>query len=112
MSYVMNVMFSCGVLEEADADIEAPLEGPPRNQGLRKITDAPAYDAWGGTKVPEVDVWAAAFNYIAPQLVLDRISSIQWKEPENVQVFIQDQDADRFDIYEFRGGVLELVNPS
>ena len=122
MSRVTNVIVSHGFDErEAVEHLRRPIETDSRGQRLRCIsgpepgereydgTDWRMADGWGGTKVPEVDVWAAAFNYVADYRIIDHVAACPWKEPEYVQVFIQGQEEDRFTVYEFRDGALVAV---
>lgn len=113
MSVVTNVMLSHSILEppEVREAITAPAlrPGASFDQKLANISDDEAGDNWGGSKWPEVDVWAAAFNHIDVAAFREQIAAIPWKEPELVQLFIQNQWADKFDVWEFRSGQLICV---
>jgi len=112
MSLVTNILVTHGILERAfeqpGLGVVAKATGRP-DSPLTNIADGDAANFWGGSKFPEVDVWAGAINYMDLQATLDHLASIPWKEPENVQVFIQGQDEDRFSVYEFRDGQLTKV---
>jgi hypothetical protein len=58
-----------------------------RGQQLRNIADVRPYpepapsDFWGGTKVPEADVWAAALNYFPGDQVVEVAKECRWLRP-------------------------------
>jgi hypothetical protein len=67
-----------------------------RNLGV--ITEADTEKA-GGTKGFEAVLFWGGFNYLPLEEFLGFIGSLPWLEPENVQVFVKPQHADRFELY-------------
>ena len=52
----------------------------------------------GGHKHLETPVYVAAFNDFRLEEFSAMLRKLPWKEPEHVQVFVQDQDADTFTV--------------
>jgi hypothetical protein len=49
----------------------------------------------------EVRIWGAAFNFLDIDAFLLCVKEQAWREPENVQVMIKDQEDERFTLYSF-----------
>lgn len=54
----------------------------------------------GGTMHLETPMYAAAFNYFDLSGFLDMLRSVGWKYPSCVQLFVQEQDDERFRLIE------------
>lgn len=54
-------------------------------------------DYAGGTKSLEAIVLVGAFNYLTTDEMIKHIRSLPWRKPDNVRIFVQEQDADRFE---------------
>jgi len=109
MSLVTNIVFSFSIGEhsrEIDGeyyyflmdDINKWLS--ERNYGKFGV-DADKIS--GGTKCLETPLFVAAFNYFDIEDFLEFLSSLQWKEPENVQVFVKGQEENIFTLFRIRG---------
>jgi hypothetical protein len=61
------------------------------------------YDAYGGSKAMETQVFAAAFNYFPHEDFLSAVASIPWAYPEHVQLIAMGQEDDRWHIYHLPG---------
>ena len=101
VSVVTNVMLHVGIVEERGLEeINQEFE---EGTGLRCITNWEHND-WGGTKVPECTVYAGAMNYLDVQGFMERIAAMPWTCPEEVQLFIAQQDDSRFAVYLLESG--------
>lgn len=53
----------------------------------------PRNDKTGGTKYPEMSVYAAGWNYFPdPQGLIDAFKAIAWQSPESVFLIVQPQE--------------------
>lgn len=101
MSRVNNVMVSFGTLE-SEAKRMAEVNAAPslHEQYFRENTSYEASESgWGGHKFPEKAVWAAAFNYVELDAVLEAVRAAQWDDPEEVQILWCGQDDDMWTIH-------------
>ncbi len=102
MSHVTSIMLSFSNAEN-DGDIEfhpAPLIAVQtwlvRNRHLQ-LSQLNLY--FGGEKAPEVNVWAGAFNYLDIEGFIQLVKDQAWIDPMNVQVFVCDQEDERWTLY-------------
>jgi hypothetical protein len=105
MSVVSNVMLGFSISEDEDARI-AELHQGMRDRGHKQEFHCnwDSDEAWGGFKACEKPVWAAAFNYVNTQIVLDAVRHVRWEEPEAVQLLVCEQESDVFEIYTITNG--------
>lgn len=61
---------------------------------VRPYPESSPSDHWGGSKVPEAAVWAAALNHIDGAAVVAEARKCDWRHP--ALVVYQDQDDDRW----------------
>jgi len=106
MSLVTNVVLSFSIGEEQKNEDTFILVGAINDwlvsqHGQRFGVDADRVA--GGSKHLETPLYIAAFNYLFIEDFLRFVFSLPWEEPENVQVFIQGQDEDRFTVYDKEG---------
>lgn len=47
-------------------------------------------DNWAGSKVPECEVWAGAFNYCDVGEIIEWLVTLPWSHPVSVAVLRQD----------------------
>jgi len=106
MSNVTNVILSFSIIEE-----EYELQDFQHYKIMDKINQW-LYDSKygqfskelteyaGGNKVTETPIYIAAFNHFNIDAFVEFIKTLNWEEPEDVQIFIQTQDEDRFLIIE------------
>ena|SRR3989304_6316184 len=106
MSVVSNVIFSFSISEdsyEKEDDILYPnmekinnwLE--ENNYGIFSV-DVDVVS--GGRKDLETPLFVAAFNYFSIDNFCNFIRSLKWEYPDFVQVFIQEQEDDKFRLIE------------
>ena len=53
---------------------------------------------YGGTKNLEVNIFIGAYNHLNLNDLIQHMSTIDWEEPEDVQVIVKEQNDDRFRI--------------
>ena len=51
---------------------------------------------YGGSKYLEASVYAGAFNQLPLDSLIEHLRSIEWEEPQCVQLLVQEQDDERF----------------
>jgi hypothetical protein len=106
MSYVTNVLLSFSVMEdsyETDGEDIYSIMTLVNTWLMER-----GYGAFGqhvdhvsgGHKHLETPLFAAGFNMFDLGDFLDMLRTLPWKEPSNVQVFVQEQDEDKFRIIE------------
>jgi hypothetical protein len=92
MSYVTNVMLQIGILEGTTLDqINAAISDVTNGQELTDITSGAAGQAWGGSKVPEVHLLAAAFNHLPIPEFGAALATLGWTHPDELRLMICDQ---------------------
>jgi hypothetical protein len=115
MSVVTNVMVSFCILEFEKPDFLQHLRGWFRDKGdLTSITHGhsdPTPYWWGGTKHPECQLWAGAYNHLALGEMLRHFEAIDWAWPEFVQIFVKEEEEATFCVFMFREGRLTQVLP-
>lgn len=97
MSNVTNVILHISILEEWDEN--APiLPVVELNKCLEELhTSFNQVDQYaGGGKVFESTVFLAAFNHTSTETIVQLVQSQSWKYPEDVQLFVMEQEDDRF----------------
>jgi hypothetical protein len=114
VSRVANLMVAFG--PEDYRNVEAFSEwlrthgGPGKGCGyLAEITGGDS--RWGGWKSPECDVWAGALNHADLDAVLQQVRRIAWERPNELQVFLKDQEQGFFRIWMVRDGALRQFAP-
>jgi hypothetical protein len=91
---------------------EAPLRDRSRRGCGFLVRTTDQDSQWGGWKYPECDVWAGALNHADLEALLDRVRVLNWKHPNEVQLFIMDQEQDFFRLWMFRDGELRQYAPT
>lgn len=119
MSWVTNVIIHYSVGEEWDEETddedEATLDYTGvspcltsinnwlRERGWVALLDLGDFSGRGQSALErhafECELWGAALNHLDIEAFLNCVRSQPWREPENVQVFIQDQMEERFTLY-------------
>ena len=97
MSPVMNVILTHGCGEFTQS-VMCDVNNAISDRYETAFTRVPASDSEfvGGDKNMECDVYLAAFNYMPLEHLLAAVRGARWNSPEHVQVFVQDEDEDRF----------------
>lgn len=101
MSYVCNTILSVSILEPdgwLDRVNEA-IEDAASGQRLVLMDGDGREDWYGGRKYWEATTAAAAFNYFDPDELIERLSDLPWKHPDEVQVIAMRQNDDTFQIW-------------
>lgn len=104
MSVVTNIILSFSIMENEISDIEDSYTNMVLiNNWLRKHDHGAfgedATIASGGEKHLETPVYLAAFNFFDLDEFLAFLRTLPWEEPENVQVFVQGQEEEKFTVY-------------
>ena len=97
MSRVMNVILSFGCSEnwpDRTREIDEALDRTEHN-GFYEPVGESEYQL-GGEKGLEANLFVAAFNYMPLPKLVDAVRSAKWYAPDCVQLFIKDEDDDRF----------------
>lgn len=101
MSVVTNVILTFPLVSgEGDTELvdklNAHLKTTPVANGLaawfRLIPD----EGTGGTRCVETNICVSAFNHLNLDGLVGLIQSFDWPEKENVQVFVQEDNDNRF----------------
>jgi hypothetical protein len=112
VSRVTNVMVSVGVIEDVYSDAVKRLVTPggyaDGDQALDDISVAGSHH-WGGYKVPTCSVYGAAFKGFVWDKFAAHVASCGWKYPDEVQVFVVDEDDDVWSVWYLDGGRLVCV---
>lgn len=100
MSRVTNVILTAACAEDIDDNDHAnAMESvnqwlAEKNYGEFARVDGNA----GGTKAMEAFVFLGAFNYLDLVAFLAVVGAAPWQQPENVRVFVKQQEDERFDV--------------
>lgn len=103
MSVVTNVLVH-GNIPDREADLRMREE-----MHLTSLTPVPAdgYEVeWGGDKMPEVDIWAGAFNYLDAGTFLSRLARHPWLLGR-CEAFMLTEGEDEFRVYRLQAGRFE-----
>lgn len=100
MSYVTNLILHMGMIEDEDERIkEVNAFFDEDDNPLVGLNEQPLPPGWyGGTKYLECNLYVGAFNYFQLDDFLKHLQTIKWRAPEDVQLFIKDQDDYKFRI--------------
>lgn len=90
MSHVDNWMLLLNLGEEKGlSDVNARLmQCDDRQQQFRLLDEG----SWGGTKVPEVEVYGMAANHVFQGDVLQAIADAEWDDPKMSSVALSPQE--------------------
>lgn len=103
MSRVTNCIFSFCVNEkEIEMMKEINIYLKKRfDQMFISADDINLTSGWyGGSRFLETPLWVAAFNYFCEDEFMEFIKTLPWREPEFVQLIMQDQEEDKFTVLE------------
>lgn len=99
MSYVTNLILSFSVIENTLNRLKEINSYFEEGCGFVYVEDEILPRGWyGGTKYLEVELFIGAFNYLDEEELINHIKSINFEEPESVQLIIQRQYEDTFSI--------------
>lgn len=107
MSLVTNVLLQVDILEDRSG-IQGRLPVFGENHGglqaLRNISSDEHGELWGGSRMPEVVILAAAFNYVPADEIREKLAAFPWKYPQSLRLMIQEQKHRSLAVYVFRNG--------
>jgi hypothetical protein len=98
MSEVTNVLLAFSILENDDARIAEVNAWLEANCGHALTTVWGNRDCYGGGKAMEAPLYAAAINDLPLTEFLAHLRTVQWKEPDCVQLILHGQHDDRWRI--------------
>ena len=76
--------------------------------GLTSVNDVTLPEKWyGGTKKFEARLFIGAYNYFPLEDFINHTSKILWNEPDNVQLFIKEQEDLNFRVVELTAQTVE-----
>ena len=112
MSVVTNLILSFSISEDEQSRVEEINTFFNNGRGFklvsadfeRKLADD-YYEAktwYGGSKHLETPLFVGAYNHLDIDGLIDHLKSVNWEEPENVQLILKPQDADKFEIIEIK----------
>jgi hypothetical protein len=93
MSHVTNVLISVGY-EDAETIALFKKWFDEKAGGIRSLSRGSAESLWGGTKYPECNLWAGAFNYLDTEGMVAHLKSVPFGG--EVRVFMQGQEENVF----------------
>ncbi|WP_027394089.1 hypothetical protein [Aquimarina latercula] len=101
MSEVTNLILTCSTGEKEKLILSKINQFKMDNKLFKivSINDKTLPDAWyGGTKYMECNIFIGAYNYLNLEKLIDNLKSIEWEDPEDVQLIIKQQNDDHFRI--------------
>lgn len=100
MSVVTNIILTFSVLEPERRLDEVNTFFGERN-GFVSCDDPSLPIGWyGGSKMLETNVAISSFNHLDLQELVAHLETMEWEERENVQLFVQGEDDERFRVIE------------
>lgn len=108
MSVVTTIMLHVGTLEDYGDHgeggvtrdvVNAWLQARSPGYWLQPLDEAPI-EYWGGSKAPQVNLWAGAFNVfgVDEESFLAFLAGLRWAYPRDVQLFVRHEDDDRMHV--------------
>ena len=64
---------------------------------------------WGGSKSPQAELWAGAYNYLDLEWFVDLVASAPWESRDDVQLFVKGEWNNTFAVYQFVDGAFRRV---
>ncbi|MEL6559483.1 MAG: hypothetical protein AAFQ94_14935 [Bacteroidota bacterium] len=101
MSVVTNVIIAFSASENEAERLNDIHKFQYNNQPFRivSVNDSKLQKGWyGGTKYLETNILIGAYNHLNLKDLIQHMSTIDWEEPEDVQVIVKEQNDDRFRI--------------
>jgi hypothetical protein len=69
-------------------------------------------EAWGGSKLPALSLWAGVTNYVRLDALVDRVGTVLWEEPDTVQLMVRNESDPWFRVYMIRDGDIREYTPA
>jgi hypothetical protein len=98
MSVVTDVILITGIFDRCDTTPTVDL----LNKKITVKHDRPLVRIdhhAGGDKVMESDVYAGAFNYLDRDWLIEAVRSMDWEDPDRVQLLIKGHEENQFTSY-------------
>jgi hypothetical protein len=109
MSWVTDVILIFSLEEEYDDDEEF-LDSVPALDNINAWLEENGYgilvdigEFAGGGKAMQTNVYGGAFNFLKIDAFIKLVKAQPWREPENVQLLIQDEEESRFTLHTIIG---------
>lgn len=98
MSMVDNCILTFSICEDEDEKIHQ-INSFFGHKGFISVDSETLPIGWyGGTKMLETPLFIAAFNYFNEGSFINRLKTLDWEYPKEVQLMIKRQDDDMFSI--------------
>ncbi|MFJ3405256.1 squamosa promoter-binding protein 15 [Promicromonospora sp. NPDC090134] len=120
MSWVANVMISVDTTDNENVETLSEwlrTAAPHRTGtgatgvGYLSLLSEPGIPGWGGWKARECEVWAGALNHADLDALRQRFFATPWREPNEVQLLVMDQEESFFRLWMIRDGELRQFAP-
>lgn len=122
MSNVTNVILKHGIVSEETGSLTSRINEFFRQSrfsdveyGFINLDEVQTHrKPYGGTKCLECEVLVGAFNHLDIRGLVEHLLTIPWEEPEETQLFVQYQEADRLEEvlwFDNRLGKLVIFEP-
>jgi hypothetical protein len=103
MSWVMNIVLSFSVCEDTEermAEVNRFFESVPNNYKGGVYEEEPlasVEEVWEGKgRDMECNLFIGAYNFFPLEAFMAHLKTVNWEEPDNVQLFVQDQEDLKF----------------
>src|SRR5882762_1651806 len=95
MSVVTNVILKTAVAEDYGIQILNSIF--ESGQGFVACDDPALPRGWyAGSKMLECEIYPGSFNYLDIESLVRAIQYVNWRNPDSVQLFVQEQEENRF----------------
>lgn len=101
MSYVTNLLLHISMIENEQTRMQEvnTYFHQRETRPLISVSDESIPRGWyGGDKYLECHLYLGAYNYLHLDEFIAHLKSIEWEEPEAVQVIVKEQSDDMFRI--------------
>ena len=104
MSYVTDAILTWSVLENEDTILERINAKMPDGKHFLKI------ESVGGDNHAQAEMAVGAFNYFDSSQIVYAMQSVDWRYPEEVQVYAKDENQNLFNVHRIidPGGIKQL----
>lgn len=104
MSVVTTILIDCSINEHGmHQRLNAIFGSVARNDSVEA--------AFAGTKFPQVKLYDGAYNYLNLEGALAQLAALPWERPNEVQLFINQEEDCGFGVWRLRNGRFVEVLP-
>ena len=108
MSVVTNLILSFSILEDERSRVSEINFFENNGRGFELATadferenNPSSNKTWyGGTKFLETPLYIGAYNHLDVEGLIEHLKIVNWEYPESVQLFLKEQESDKFRILE------------